>query len=133
MKHLISKKKHKNNTGFTIIELMIVLTILSILATLIAPSFLSSTDRAKEATLKANLFIFRDTIDQFRADQGRYPDVLSELVEMKYLRAIPVDPFTSSAETWVEVPVSAGAESGTFDVHSGSDLKGINEIPYNQW
>ncbi len=124
--------KYGREKGFTLIELMIVLSILSILATLIIPSYLSSTDRAKEATLKLNLYTFRDTIDQFRADQGRYPDSLSELVELKYLRAIPVDPFTSASDTWVEISVSGG-ETGIFDVKSGSNLTNPNQMPYNQW
>jgi len=132
MKTQKKRIKYGRETGFTLIELMIVLSILSILATLIIPSFLNSADRAKEATLKSNLFIFRDTIDQFRADQGRYPDSLSELVTMKYLRAIPLDPFTSASDTWVEISVSGG-ETGVFDVKSGSDLTSSNQIPYNQW
>jgi general secretion pathway protein G len=119
--------------GFTLIELLIVMSIIGILATLAVPSYRISVLKAKEATLKRDLFVFRDSIDQFRADQGRYPSSLKELVEKEYLRAIPVDPFTQSADTWVDVPAPEGTDSGVFDVHSGSDLVGTNDVPYNQW
>jgi general secretion pathway protein G len=119
--------------GFTLIELLIVMSIIGILATLAVPSYRTSVLKAKEASLKRDLFVFRDSIDQFRADQGRYPSSLKELVEKEYLRAIPVDPFTQSADTWVDVPAPEGTDSGVFDIHSGSDLVGTNNVPYNQW
>jgi general secretion pathway protein G len=124
---------HGKKDGFTLIELLIVMTIIGILATLAVPSFRTATLKAREAVLKRDLFVFRDAIDQFRADQGKYPDSLRELVDREYLRAIPADPFTKSAGTWVEIPASDGDQGGVFDVHSGSDLVGTNDIPYNQW
>lgn len=127
------EKVLRGKRGFTLIELLIVVSIVGILATLAVPSYRTATIKAKEATLKRDLFVFRDSIDQFRADQGRYPDALDELVQKEYLRSIPVDPFTQSADSWVEEPSPEGTEGGVFDVHSGSDRVGTNDIPYNQW
>src|SRR6185295_8820869 len=102
---------------------MIVMAIVGILATLAQPSFQTATIKAREAALKKDLFIFRDGIDQYYADHGNYPPTLKELEEKKYLRAMPVDPFTKSAESWVEVMAQGDeGETGVFDVHSGSDM-----------
>lgn len=110
-----------------------VIAILGILVTLAQPSYYMATVKAKEAALKQDLFIFRDVIDQYHADHGHYPAALSDLVEKGYIRSIPVDPFTESATTWVEIYASEGEESGIFDVHSGSNLIGTNGVSYNEW
>ena len=91
---------HKSQQGFTLLELMVVVTIAGILATLAEPSFRQSVLRAKEAALKQNLFTMRDVIDQYRADTGSYPPSLAELTSAGYLRGIPVDPFTKSDSAW---------------------------------
>lgn len=117
--------------GFTILELMIVVTIVGILATMAVPSYHGSVLRAREAALRQDLFTMRDVLDQHRADKGTYPESLEELVSTGYLRALPVDPFTRSASTWQEI--IEPTESGVFDVYSGSDLVGSNGVPYNQW
>lgn len=119
--------------GFTLIELMVVVAILGILVTLAEPSYHMATTKAKEAALKKDLYILRDVIDQYHADQGQYPPSLSDLVQKGYLRSIPVDPFTRSADSWVEVYASEGKESGIFDVHSGSNIIGTNNLSYNEW
>lgn len=121
--------------GFTLIEMMIVLAIIGILLTIAQPQFHQYTVRAKEAVLKENLFTLRDVIDQYRADKGKYPDTLQELVDNRYIRKVPVDPFTKSSETWVIVPPEKGekGEGGIFDVHSGSDLIALDGTPYNEW
>ncbi len=121
------------NAGFTLIELLIVMTIIGILVTIAEPSYHTATIKAREAALKRDLFIFRDVIDQFHADQRRYPASLSELTGRGYLRSIPNDPFTGSSTTWIEVFAGEGEESGIFDIHSGSDLVGTDGTPYNQW
>lgn len=126
-------KVWRNSLGFTLLELVIVMTIVGILATLAEPSFHTATVKAREAALKKDLFIFRDAIDQYYADQGTYPPSLKDLVEKKYLRAIPVDPFTKSADSWVEVMAQEEGESGVFDVHSGSDLVALDGTAYNVW
>lgn len=121
----------RSQAGFTILELMIVLTIAGILLTLAEPSFSKTVYKAREASLKQNLFTMRDVIDQYRADNGRYPPTLADLKSAGYLKRIPIDPFTRSASTWQEILDQA--DGGVFDVHSGSDLVGSDSVPYNQW
>ena len=121
----------RREQGFTLVELMIVVTIAGILVTLAEPSFRHSVVNAREAALKQDLFTMRDAIDQFRADRGKYPTALLELKEVGYLKRIPVDPFTRSDGTWQEIPDQA--EGGVFDVHSGSDLVAKDGTPYNYW
>lgn len=124
----------KNEKGFTLIELMIVVTIIGILATLSEPSFRQAIVKAREAALKKDLYIFRDVVDQYYADNGAYPPSLQELITKGYVRTIPVDPFTKTSDTWVEVMVEGdGKETGVYDVKSGSDIVGTNNVPYNQW
>lgn len=118
-------------TGFTILELMVVLTIAGILLTLAEPSFSNTIHKAREASLQQNLFTIRDVIDQYRADTGKYPPTLADLKSSGYLKRIPIDPFTKSTSTWQETLDQA--DGGVFDVHSGSDLVGSDGVPYNQW
>lgn len=120
-----------NDSGFTILELMTVLVIAGILVTLAEPSFSNTILKAREASLKQNLFTMRDVIDQFRADTGKYPPSLADLKSAGYLKRVPYDPFTKSTSTWQEILDQA--EGGVFDVHSGSDLVGTDGVPYNQW
>lgn len=121
----------RSETGFTIIELMMVLTIVGILLALAEPSFSNTIHKAREASLKQNLFTMRDVIDQYRADTGKYPPTLADMKSAGYLKRIPFDPFTKSTSTWQEILDQA--EGGVFDVHSGSDLVGSDGVPYNQW
>ena len=89
--------------GYTMIELLVALAIIATLLSLAAPRYLANLDRAKESVLRENLYVMRDAIDKFFADRGRYPDKLSDLVERQYLRAVPLDPMTESANSWVVV------------------------------
>ncbi|HEX3203719.1 MAG TPA: prepilin-type N-terminal cleavage/methylation domain-containing protein [Nitrospiraceae bacterium] len=121
----------QNQRGFTLLELSIALSIATILVTLAYPSFTQSVVKAREAGLKQNLFVIRDVIDQFRADNGNYPDALADLVTSGYLKQMPIDPITKSNETWQEIPDEE--EGGVFDVRSGSELVSREGTPYNQW
>jgi len=117
--------------GFTLIELMIVVSIIGILATIAVPSYQASLIKARETVLQQDLFTLRELLDQHRADQGKYPPSLDGLVAAGYLRAIPKDPFTNSSSSWQEI--SEPSEGGIFDVYSGSDLVGTNGSAYNKW
>jgi general secretion pathway protein G len=126
--------------GFTLIELLVVMAIIGILASIGIPMLLSTPIKAKEAALKENLFTFRSCLDQYKADKGRYPEALEVLVQENYIRKVPVDPFTKSADTWelvFEEPSSAEAASeeppGIIDVRSGSTEIALDGTPYNTW
>jgi len=138
-------KGQKVSRGFTLIELMIVMAIMGILITIAAPNLKQSIVRAREAVLRENLFQMRDAIDQYYADNGKYPAALSDLINTQdkaksYLRAIPKDPFTN-AEDWITVaPEGSGegggegsGETGIFDVHSASPLVALDGTAYNIW
>ncbi len=123
--------KRNGEAGFTLIELMIVVSIIGILATIAVPSYQSSLLKARETVLRQDLFTLRELLDQHRADRGEYPSSLDSLVEAGYLRALPKDPFTNSTSTWQEM--YEPTEGGVFDVYSGSDLLGTDGTAYNKW
>lgn len=122
-----------NEKGFTLIELMIVMTIIAILLTISQPMYRESTIKAREAVLMEDLFTLRDVIDQFYLDKSRYPDFLEELTEGGYIRSIPKDPFTRMVDTWQLVAPPEGFEGSVYDVHSGSDLVALDGSAYNEW
>jgi general secretion pathway protein G len=131
--------------GFTLLELLVVMTIIGILAAVAIPALRDSPQRAREAALKEDLFTMRSTIDQFHGDKGYYPPDLATLVSEGYLRQIPLDPMTKSRDTWVVAleelePTAEGAappeESptpGIVDVHSGSNGKALDGTLYKDW
>lgn len=127
----IGKVGGRNARGFTLIELMIVVSIVGILATIAVPSYQASLIKARETVLRQDLFTLRELLDHHRADKGKYPPSLDGLVTAGYLRALPRDPFTSTPNSWQQI--IEPTEGGIFDVYSGSDLVGTNGIPYNQW
>jgi len=114
---------------------MIVITIMGILITLAQPSYNRAVTAAKEATLKENLFILRDAIDQYYADNAKYPPSLTDLAEKKYIRRVPKDPVTGSAETWslVYFTDEQGQQHGIFDLKSGSEAIALDGTRYNEW
>lgn len=131
-------RRNRSERGFTLIELLIVMTIIGILASIVVPNYQRNLIKAREAVLMEDLYQMRRAIDAYFADHIKYPESLDELVASKYLRDIPRDPFTQSADTWEEIPPTPSiegemAEGGLEDVRSGSDLVGLNGIPYRDW
>ena len=118
-------------SGFTLIELLVVMAIIATLLTIALPRYFGSVEKSKEVTLRQSLNVMRDAIDKFHADNGRYPDKLEELVEKRYIRAVPVDPITDSAGTWVVVPSPDTAAKGAiYDVRSGAEGKASDGKPF---
>lgn len=136
---MVKELLHKRRTrGFTLIELLIVMTIIGILASIAAPNYQRSVIKARESVLMEDLYQIRQAIDAYFADHIKYPDSLETLVEGRYLRTLPNDPFTGRNDTWEVLPPAQRldgevAEGGVADVKSGSDLVGLNEIPYREW
>jgi len=129
---------HPSPSGFTIIELLVVLALISILATMGMAQYRTGIVHAREAVLKTDLFDLRDAIDQYYADKGQYPGTLDALVTDGYIRKIPVDPFTNAADTWQSVPSEPDpnnptATPGIYDVKSGSELSSIDGSRYSEW
>jgi len=119
--------------GFTLIELMVVLAIIALLLSIVAPHYAGRMDRAEVTVLRENLALMRDALDKYYADAGRYPETLDELVAKRYLRAIPEDPVTQSGTTWVVVPPENADAGGVYDVHSGAPGAGPQGKPYAEW
>ena len=129
----MSQQSGRGCRGFTLIELLVVLAIVSTLLLLVAPRYFNQVDASKEAVLRDNLRSTRDTIDKFYGDNGRYPETLGELVEKKYLRALPVDPITESAATWHVVPVPDGYKGTVYDIRSGAPGVARDGKNYADW
>lgn len=126
----------RTERGFTLIELMVVLSIMGILLAIAQPSFRRALIRADEAVLKEDLFQMRDAIDQYFSDNGKYPESLEDLLSpddpsRSYLREIPKDPFTG-ARDWITV-APMDESGGVFDVHSASPLVALDGTAYNEW
>lgn len=119
--------------GFTLIELLVALAILGTILSLAVPRYFSNVDKAKEDVLKEDLFVLRDAIDKYYSDKNHYPNTLDDLVSDKYIRAIPVDPITSSAKSWVIVPASDPSLGVVFDVHSGAPNKARDGTLFKDW
>ena len=120
------------------IELLVVMTLIVILATMGLTQYKSSQVFAKEAVLKEDLFRMRDAIDQYYADKNQYPSTLEALVSDGYMRRVPEDPFTKSNTTWQPVPAEPDpanpvAEPGVYDVKSGSDATALDGTKYSEW
>jgi len=117
-----SKPKPQSG-GFTLIELLVVLAIIASLLTLSLPRYFQGIDTAKETILAENLRLTRETIDKYYGDTGHYPESLEQLVEKKYLRALPVDPIMESTQTWVILAQDEAGKSKLFDIKSGAPGK----------
>jgi general secretion pathway protein G len=128
----------RRDSGFTLIEILIVITLIFVLAGIALVQYQTSVTRTKEAVLKEDLFRLRDAIDQYYADKNKYPESLEALVTEKYIRAVPVDPFTQSAETWQPVmsepdPLNPTAQPGIYDVKSGAPGASLDGTNYADW
>jgi len=119
--------------GFTLIELLVVLGIVALLLTLAVPRYFPSVDKARETVLAENLRNLRATIDQYHGDTGRYPDSLQQLVDKKYLRALPVDPITGSSDSWLIVPPPDDTPGQLYDIKSGAPGNDRSGAPFANW
>ncbi len=124
--------RRRSTPGFTLIELLVVLAVIALLLSMAAPRYFQHVERSREAVLLENLATMRDAIDQYHADTGQWPASLGSLVEKHYMRALPKDPITNSAETWLAIPPSDGGE-GVQDVHSGAEGQGTDGRAYGEW
>jgi general secretion pathway protein G len=125
-------------SGFTLIELMVVMAIISVMIAIAVPIYQKSIVRAKESVLRSNLFTIRNMIDEYTVDKQKAPESLQELVTDGYLRQVPQDPMTGSSDTWKiimeDTPVGgANSAPGIFDVRSGSDKKSLDGTDYADW
>jgi general secretion pathway protein G len=124
--------------GFTLVELLIVISLISILAAMGLVQYKNSVVSSREAVLRTDLFRMRDAIDQYYADKGKYPSALDSLVSDGYMRKVPEDPITKSSDTWQTVPAepdpnSPGGEPGIYDVKSGAQGTGLDGSNYADW
>jgi general secretion pathway protein G len=129
-------KQMRRHRGFTLIELLLVLLLVALLASLVGPVVTQGISRARESTLKEDLYQLRKAIDDYYADTGKYPKELDELVTKRYLRRIPIDPITEKRETWMLIRDDAdksGGGGGIIDVRSGSDQNATDGSAFKDW
>lgn len=126
-------KGARKSTGFTLIELIVVMMIIAMLASLAVPRYFGSVQKSKDAALKEDLTLMRDALDKYYGDNDKYPGTLEDLVSRKYLRNIPRDPVTESTTTWIAVPPEDPDKGGVFDVHSGAEGNAADGSSYKEW
>lgn len=132
------KRSIRSAAGFTLIELMVVASIITILAGMSIAQYKHGTRLAQEAVLKEDLFRMREAIDQYYADKGQYPADITALVSDGYLRQVPADPFTRSTDSWQTIPAepdaaNPAAQPGIYDVKSGSEESSLDGTKYSDW
>lgn len=138
LRFAMERRRGQAETGFTLIELMVVVALIAVLAAMGVVQYRNSVVRTKEAVLREDLFRMRDAIDQYYADKAKYPLNLETLVSEGYLRQVPKDPITNSSETWQTIlsepdPSNPSADVGIFNVKSGSDGTSIDGTAYAEW
>jgi general secretion pathway protein G len=134
----VAGRRRDLERGWTLIEMLVVLSLIMILASTALVMYRNSVLTAKEATLRSNLMMMREAIDQYYADKGRYPESIDTLVSARYMRAIPKDPITNAADTWEVVeaeaePGSTQTSAGVYSVKSGSQDTALDGTRYNDW
>jgi general secretion pathway protein G len=134
----VMRAGRKGERGFTLVELMIVMTIIGILAAIAIPSYIRAVQKAKEAVLREDLHTMRTAIDSYTVDKEKAPDSLDDLVQAGYLKSIPKDPMTSSSDTWITNQSDTMSDinetqGGMDDVHSGSEGLASDGTTYNTW
>lgn len=126
-------RRRKPRTGYTLVEMLIVMALLALLLSLATPKYFDSLERSKETALKADLKVMREAIDKHRGDTGRLPENLEQLVQARYLREIPIDPITDRSDSWVMVRSPETSAPGMFDVKSGAQGAARDGSPYSTW
>ena len=134
----VPPKRRRREGGFTLVELLIVISLISILAAMGLVQYRNSVLSSREAVLRTDLFRMRDAIDQYYADKGKYPSALDSLVSDGYMRKVPEDPITKSSDSWVTVPAerdpnNPSAEAGIYDVKSGAQGTALDGSNYSDW
>lgn len=138
MERRITSGNRRRRFGFTIIELMIVMTIITVIISIAVPMYQKALVRSKESVLKNNLFTLRTVIDEYTYDKQKAPQSLQDLVNEGYLRAVPIDPITRSSDTWQVVMEDAltavnQTDPGIWDVKSGATTKSLEGTLYSEW
>lgn len=123
----------RHAAGFTLIELLIVMAIIGTLLSIAVPRYFHSLARARETVLLQDLAILREALDKYYADRGVYPESLNLLVDKSYVRAVPVDPFTKTAESWTLVQSEDPDHAGIRDIHSGASDQAIDGTLLSAW
>lgn len=124
---------NKFSFAFTLIELLVVMAVIAVLLTIALPKYFGSVEKSKEAALRQDLSIMRDSIDKYFGDTGKYPMILEDLATKHYLKKIPIDPMTESAETWQVISSADISKGNVYDVKSGSNLNSSSGQPYSDW
>ena len=125
--------ERRYGAGFTLIELLVVMSIIGVLLTIAVPRYFRTVQKSKETVLRHDLAVIRESIDKYYADLGEYPDALPALVDKRYIRSVPVDPFTKSANSWLMIASEDPDHPGVRDLHSGSPENATDGSPFVSW
>ena len=128
-----SQARAVQSWGFTLIELLVVMSIIAVLLTIAVPRYFRTLERSRETVLHQDLSVIREAIDKHLGDYGQYPDSLGALIERRYIRAVPIDPFTKSADSWQMVVSEDTEHPGIRDIHSAAEGNGSDGTPYKAW